>query len=233
MALSQVDHSICHAVNPYFYEAHIEKRVELMNISIDTAVFCEDGYCGHTCYLVLNPTTWQLTHLVIKPDNPAASYTQLMRLTPLPLVTRVQPQSIRLQCTLDTFIQCDSFIEAHYIETDNSTDEITEMPGWISSPSEEQVVVSVERKHILPGEIAVSRETQVEATNGHVGRFDQLVINREDGLITHVCFRRGHLWEQGIVTVPTTDIIRIQENAIYLKLDKFSVTRLPFIPVRA
>lgn len=203
-----------------------------MKISIDTAVFCQDGYCGQLRYLIFNPSTWQLTHLAIKPSGLPTPYTPLVRLIPLQLVTEVQARTISLQCTIDTFAQCEPFIQAHYVKVDIPVDEITEMPGWISPPSEEQVVVPVERQHVPPGEAAISRETQVEATDRHIGRFEQLVVNQEDGLITHFCFRHGHLWEQRIVTVPTTDIVHVEANAIYLMLDKLDVTRLPSSPVR-
>ena len=203
-----------------------------MKISIDTAVFCQDGYCGHIRYLILNPSTWQLTHLAIKPDGLPSPYTPLVRLLPLHLITEVQARAISLRCTIDTFARCEPFIQAYYIKVDIPPDEITEMSVWTSPPSGEQVVVPVERQYVPPGEVAISRETQVEATDGHIGRFDQLIVNREDGLITHFCFRRGHLWEQRVVTVPTTDIIRVEANAIYLKLDKLGVIRLPSTPVR-
>jgi hypothetical protein len=155
-----------------------------------------------------------------------------VRLIPLSLVTEVQARTISLQCIIDTFAQCEPFKQAHYIKVDIPVDEITEMPGWISPPSEEQLVMLVERQHVPPGEVAISRETQVEATDGHIGRFEKLVVNQEDGRITHFCFRRGHLWEQRIVTVPTTDIVHVEANAIYLKLDKLGITRLPSSPVR-
>lgn len=204
----------------------------MMNISVDTAVFCQDGYCGHTRYLIFNPFTWQFTHLVISSDGLPPPYTRLMRLASRQLVTEAHPQALWLQCTIDTFAQCEPFIQVHYVKVDIAPYELLGMPIWISPSSGEKWVVPIEEQHVPPGGVAVSRETQVEATDGHVGRFEQLVVSQEDGLITHVCFRRGHLWEQRIVTIPTTDVAHIEADAIYLKLDRASVTRLPSVSVR-
>jgi hypothetical protein len=44
--------------------------------------------------------------------------------------------------------------------------------------------------------------------------------------------REGHLWGQRDVTIPISKIDRMEENTVYLKLDKESVEALPTIPVR-
>jgi hypothetical protein len=44
--------------------------------------------------------------------------------------------------------------------------------------------------------------------------------------------REGHLWGQKDVTIPVSQIERIEEDAVHLKLDKRSIEALPAIPVR-
>ena len=56
--------------------------------------------------------------------------------------------------------------------------------------------VPVEDQQIPPGELAVSRGTRVNATDGYVGHVDELVVDRENGHITHLVMREGHLWGQ-------------------------------------
>jgi hypothetical protein len=44
--------------------------------------------------------------------------------------------------------------------------------------------------------------------------------------------REGHLWGEKHVTIPVSQIGRIEEHTVYLKLDREQVEALPAIPVR-
>ena len=93
-------------------------------------------------------------------------------------------------------------------------------------------MIPVAHERIPPGELAVRRGARVEATDGHAGRVDEFLVNPEDGYITHLVLREGHLWGQKEVTVPVSQIDHIEDNAVHLKLDKHSVEVLPSIPIR-
>jgi hypothetical protein len=49
--------------------------------------------------------------------------------------------------------------------------------------------------------------------------------------VTHLVMREGHLWGQRDVTIPVSEIDRLGENTIYLKLNKDRVEALPSTPV--
>lgn len=83
-----------------------------------------------------------------------------------------------------------------------------------------------------PGELALRRGTRVDATDGHVGRVDEFLIDPATGHITHVVLREGHLWGQKDVTIPVSEIDRIEEDTVHLKLDRHSIAALPAIPIR-
>jgi sporulation protein YlmC with PRC-barrel domain len=72
----------------------------------------------------------------------------------------------------------------------------------------------------------------VEATDGHVGRVDKFLVDQATGHITHLVLREGHLWGQKDVTAPISQIDHIEEDTVYLKLDKHAIESLPTIPVR-
>jgi sporulation protein YlmC with PRC-barrel domain len=72
----------------------------------------------------------------------------------------------------------------------------------------------------------------VEATDGHAGRVDEFLVDPANGHITHLVLREGHLWGQKDVTIPVAQIDRIEDGAVYLKLDKESIGALPAIPIR-
>lgn len=204
----------------------------MMNVSVDAAVYGQDGDCGHVRYMIFNPSTWQLTHLGISQGRLTIAQAQIVRLAPWPLVAGSDPRAIKLNCTMDAFTRLPPFIRVHYIDIEIPPHDLMEMPAWTYPPPEGKLTMPVEQRRIPPGEEAISRETQVEAVDGHVGRFEQLVVNPEVGLITHLGFRRGHLWEQKLVIVPTAEIARIEADVIYLRLDKLNVTRLPSTPTR-
>jgi hypothetical protein len=42
--------------------------------------------------------------------------------------------------------------------------------------------------------------------------------------------REGHLWGQKEITIPVSAIARVEEDTVYLKLDKAGVEALPAVP---
>ena len=52
------------------------------------------------------------------------------------------------------------------------------------------------------------------------------------GHISHLILMEGHLWGKKEVTIPVSAIDRIEEDTVYLKLDKKAVESLPSEPVR-
>jgi sporulation protein YlmC with PRC-barrel domain len=94
-----------------------------------------------------------------------------------------------------------------------------------------RVVEDVTRQ-IPPGELAVRRGAKVRATDGRVGQVDEFLVDPETGHITHLVLREGLPWDRKHVNIPVSEIDRIEENTVYLKLDKKGVADLPFIPLR-
>jgi sporulation protein YlmC with PRC-barrel domain len=80
-------------------------------------------------------------------------------------------------------------------------------------------------------ELAIRRGAQVEATDGHVGRVDEFLINPDNDLITHLVLREGHLWGKKDVVIPVSQIDRFEDNTVHLKLDKSEIEALPTIPI--
>ena len=49
--------------------------------------------------------------------------------------------------------------------------------------------------------------------------------------MTHLVMREGHLWGKKDVVIPVSEVDRIEEDTVYLKLSKDEVQALPAIPV--
>jgi sporulation protein YlmC with PRC-barrel domain len=89
------------------------------------------------------------------------------------------------------------------------------------------------RHELIPNnELALHRGSWVMATDGHVGEVDEFVVDPADGHITHLILRKGHFWGHQDVSIPVTEIDRIEADTIYLKLDKHAIGQLPPIAIR-
>ena len=86
--------------------------------------------------------------------------------------------------------------------------------------------------HIPRGELAVHRGMHVHASDGHVGTVDELVVDSEGEIITHLLMRKGHLWGKKDIAIPVSDIEEIYSDTVNLKVDKKSVKEYPIVPVK-
>jgi hypothetical protein len=196
-----------------------------MDIPIDVAVFCTDGLCGRSTYVVLRPETEEVTYLVVKEQR--SPHQEI--LIPVTEVTATTPDSINLSYTRDELAKLQPFIETEYVQVD--------IPryagGYYLEPYvyPEPELLPVKHESIPAGELAVHRGARVEATDGHVGRVDEFLVDPADEHITHLVLREGHLWGQKDVTIPASEIDHNEEDRVYLTLDKRSIEELPSVPM--
>jgi sporulation protein YlmC with PRC-barrel domain len=211
-------------------------EVTEMDIPINVDVQCADGLCGRLTYVIINPITRRMTHLVVR----EAKTPHTKRMVPVALVVETTPNLVRMGCTRDELAKMEPFIETEYIRAEiPDVEQIPTggyLPGeyvlWPYVIPERTEYVPVDHKRIPPGELAVRRGARVEATDGRVGQVDEFLVDPANGHITHLVLREGHLWGQKDVTIPISQIERIEENVVYLKLDKHSIEALPAIPIR-
>jgi sporulation protein YlmC with PRC-barrel domain len=203
-----------------------------MDIPVNAKVECTDGRCGESTYLILNPVTRKVTHVVVQEKD----LPHVERLVPISLVEDSNSQLIRLRCTSDELGRQKEFIETRFIPADPAY-----IASWYSGYEgpmmwpyvlPEEMTMPVEEEHVPPGELAVARGAEVHASDGYVGRVDEFLVDPESGHITHLVLREGHLWGQKDVTIPVSKIKRIEEEDVYLDLDKAGIEALPAIPIR-
>jgi sporulation protein YlmC with PRC-barrel domain len=205
-----------------------------MDIPLNADVRCADGLCGRSTHVVLNPVTKQVTHLVVR----EAQLPHAEHVVPANLVSETSPTLIQLRCVRDDLRKMASFLEAHYIKVEvPDIDQFPEGYGnrYLTFPHafpEKTEYVQVKQERIPPDELAVRRGAHVEATDGRVGQVDEFLVSPVDGHVTHLILREGHLWRQKDVSIPVSEISRIEEDVVYLKLDKRGVGALPTIPLR-
>jgi len=197
-----------------------------MDIPINVNVFCSDDRGGVSTYVILNPTTEQVTHLVVKEKE----FPHIERLVSIDLVLESAPDKIQLRCTKHQLAEMEQFIETEFVRRETPLYVGPFM--WWPYAIPETEMVPVTHEHIPAGELAVHRGARVEANDGHAGRVDEFLINPTDEHITHLVLREGHLWGQKDVTVPISAIDHIEEDTVYLNLSKHSIEALPTIPIR-
>ena len=53
-----------------------------------------------------------------------------------------------------------------------------------------------------------------------------------DGKITHLVLRKGHFWEQKDISIKMRHVERIEEEIVYLNLEKSVINKLPNVKVQ-
>lgn len=86
-------------------------------------------------------------------------------------------------------------------------------------------------ERVPPCELAVRRGERVRDSKGErVGSVDEFLVSPEDGHVTHLVLREGHLWGRKDVTIPVSRIERVEE-AVHLRLDREQIAALPATPI--
>lgn len=200
-----------------------------MHLPVNAQVYGRDGHLGHALKLIMNPVRKRVTHLVVKGEGLGGQE----RLVPIGAVTGTEAHRIILDCDKVQFKTYEPFTETKFIEVDMTT--YLNYEGWSSAGWPYVTPVSsrypVEVELVPPGELEVHRGMPVEASDGHVGRVDEFVVEPETGKIGHLVMRQGHVFGEKDVFVPVS-AIRTTDEHVRLKLSKHEVAALEHVPVR-
>ena len=203
-------------------------------IPVGAEVSCTDGVCGKSTYVLINPVTEKVTHLVVKENTLRHPEYEV----PIDLVAAASTDIIVLRCTRDELQHMDPFVQTQYIQEPMpvaaygggyAVGTYLIWPYAVGDTTMEYV--PVDQEQIPPGELAVRRGTRVEATDGTVGHVDEFVVNPGTGNITHLVMREGHLWGQKDVSIPISAIRETRDDRVVLNLNKEEITALPGIPL--
>jgi len=201
-----------------------------MDIPINVDVLCAGEKCGRSTYLVINPVNEHVTHLVIAEK----AFPNIERLVPIDKILSSTPNSIQLRCSQKELSDMAAFEETDFIEAGRLEASLPFSEPYQVWPYAmyDEMPMPFEYEHIPAGEVAIRRGTPVKTTDGDVGKVDEFLVDPEDDSITHLVLREGHLWGKKDVTIPVSEIKKITDDAVYLKLDKESIETLPTVPVR-
>jgi hypothetical protein len=193
----------------------------MKHIPLKAKVACSDGHAGESVRVIVDPDARRVTHLVVKERQRP----HVERLVPVARVADTTHGGIRLDCTREELAGMDPFVV-----TEHRT---VEMPssagGYATMPVYTPQTVDVKHERIPEGELALRKGMDVEATDGKVGRIDELLADEASGEITHFVLRQGHLWGQKDLVVPVSVIDHMGQDhsgreRVCLKLDKEAIS---------
>jgi sporulation protein YlmC with PRC-barrel domain len=207
--------------------------------TIGTDVSGSDGPVGKLSRVIVDPTVEEVTHLAVEPEHRP----DLGRLVPLDLVEfGGAAGGIRLRCTKAEFENLDPAEDTQIIPASDAyggygAGQIGYMPyyglegGGLAVPGigrgagaiSPQVVAT---DSVPLGEVEIRRGDSVQATDGHIGRVQGLVIDPASRHVTHVLLQEGHLWGKKEVSIPISAVTSTRDGII-LKLSKQEVQDLP------
>jgi sporulation protein YlmC with PRC-barrel domain len=215
--------------------------------TIGAEASCSDGACGEVTRVIVDPVAEAVTHLVVEPEHRRDPG----RLVPLDLIDATAGH-IRLRCTTAEFGKLDPAEETQFIPGTGSyagygPGQVSYWPYYglgagglgiggvgmgmggmgLAGGSPPQTVTY---DSVPPGEVDVRRGDHVQATDGHIGRVQGLVIDRRSGHVTHVLLQEGHLWGRREVAIPVSAVASTSDG-IQLTITKQEVEDLP--PVNA
>ena len=209
-----------------------------MRLDLGTPVACSDSPLGELADIVIDPTTRQITHLVVEPKH--GLYTR--RLVPIGLLRAGDGEPLVLDCSIDDAAGLEHAEEMAYLRLgefpvedpryDVTVSEMLALPYYqgLDMPSaglygyEQGVEVRYER--VPKGEVEVRRASAVTSSDDHhLGHVEGLIVDDEQH-ITHFVLEHGHMWGKRDVTIPIGAVDRVEADTVILALTKDEVGAL-------
>ena len=205
-----------------------------MEIPLNAQVECSDGVCGRSEFILINPVSKEVSHLVVKENN----NDHKDRIVPVEKISGTIADTIQLTCSKADIADMDPFIVTRFIK-ERGPSTYYSFAGsygagtvyYLPYTSVGTITHEVEGQEIPKGEMPIYRGTSVEATDGPVGKVDEFIVDPDDCHITHLVMREGHLWGKKDVVIPISAIDKIYEDIVFLNLSKEQIEALPAIPV--
>ena len=212
----------------------------MKEIPLDAKIVCVDGESGKMSHVIIEQNTQKVTHFVVEISNLLESHKYLL---PIEHVIKTTPESVALDCTKKELTAMPSFTEMRFFNPvtheyealrNFSEEAFAYRDSYLmwSDPTFDRDIgtdifsMPIEAELIPDGEIAVRKGASVEATDGHIGRIEEFLVDPQDSHITHLVLEEGHLWHKKVLTLPLSEILYMNEDYIYLKLNKQAIKSL-------
>ena len=197
----------------------------MKQIPLDAHARCSDGPVGRSTCLIVDPTREVVTQVVVYDGGRPI---ELERVVPVERIAETTHDSIRFDCTREELRDLPAFDSIGYLPRED--DAGTRTFFWpFARP--EAVNLPLEHERVPLGELALRSGADIEASDGHVGKLGELLVD-DESRITHVVLIEGHLWGRREVAVPVSMIEEAEEDVVRLRVDRRAVEGLPAVPAR-
>ena len=206
-----------------------------MGIPLQAQVECTDGICGLSVCVLIDSVSDQVVHVVVK-----ETITNMEYIVPVDVISAIIADTIRLSFSKTELEKMPLFTQTEFVQ-----EKVLDYAGYMGGTSgmgqyfyvprvtsEVRVPFSTEHKQIPPGEMAIHRGTRIEATDDYVGKVDEFVVNPENGHITYLVMREGHLWGDKNVIIPVSAMEDNGDDTVFLNIDKHQIESLPTFAVK-
>jgi uncharacterized membrane protein len=198
----------------------------MTEIVLNVPVECQDGPCGQSVTLIVDPATLQVTHLVVEEGTKPHA----QRLVAASRVIESTPTGIRLNCTTEEVGQMQQFLVTEYRQVEVPRYVGPDMGAPYYYPDIE--TLPFEREMVPFGQLAVHAGAPVQASDGQVGTLSELLTDPETGAISHLVLKEGHIWGDRKVVLPVSMVESATEGAVQLKAGKQAIASMLAIPAK-
>jgi hypothetical protein len=147
-----------------------------------------------------------LTHIVVREGRFSTE-----RLVPIEAVTEATSERVALRLAHAQFGLLQPFAHSVHYTPNSPSDTYL---GVAKNP------ITLDQTDISENERSFRGGERVEATDGTVGKADELVVDHDTRKLTDIVLVEGHLWHKHHVTIPVDSVDYASRGVIYLKLSK-------------
>jgi uncharacterized protein YrrD len=197
---------------------------------IDAAVHTRDGEAGRIWKVAMEPTTRKVTHLIV---HKGVLFGRNV-VVPIERVTRMAEGEVWLDASNDDLKGMADYEETEFTDPTEAWEYPVAFPmggiiwplqpGW--GGANPMLLAGTHVKENIPDEdVALMSGTSVEATDGHVGRIDRVLVDDHTNEMTGFVIRKGFLFTRD-VSAPMSWIDHVDKDAVHLKLTKQQVAEM-------
>lgn len=208
-----------------------------MKIPLKAKVICKDGEYGSIKELLIDPVKEKATHVVI--EN---KHNSLQVIVPIEEIDYSSDSVITLEKTAKEVDRYPAFLVREFIQVPNVEKDVL---YWGVDPimnhtytmfpyvmHEGKPSVEVSREDIPEGEFKLKKGMEVVDSKGKkLGKIDELIVDKNNELITHIVMRTGHLFGSKEVAVPSINIDTYAKESVTLSIGDEEVNQLPEVMI--
>jgi len=177
-----------------------------MNFRIGVHVEATDGRIGEITRVIVEARDRTLSHIVVRDGRFSTE-----RLVPIEAVAEATSEHVGLRMAHAQFQLLQPYAHSVQYTPDATPDPYLR---GVSNP------VTLTQADISEDERSFSGGERVEATDGTVGKADEVIVDHDTRKLTDIVLVEGHLWHKHHVTIPVDSVDYARRGVIYLKLSK-------------